>query len=285
MGDLTIRDLKAALVERLFSNPAYKLSTEWTTAQWLQALVGEVGEFANINKKVDRGDLTPLEAMPKLEKELADILAYTLLLSDQLGINAAEVSINKFNEISDRIECPVKLADYEVRVPDLVSARRGKTMQEGMTKEEALEWCHVNLSAWADSDCSDLDTPEGWNWREFGPKPVLCKAAYLNRALGNEVMITYAEWAKTPLQEKDVGSHYRFSHQQKITEEDMERGYVVVKMDPYRVCKLYGVGGGAREHLIKKALRGAGKGHTELELINELKSCLKRWEEMHNEDN
>lgn len=31
--------------------------SDWSPAQWLQALVGEVGEFANLRKKYERGDI------------------------------------------------------------------------------------------------------------------------------------------------------------------------------------------------------------------------------------
>ena len=78
----------------------------------------------------------------------------------------------------------------------------------------------------------------------------------------------------------DPGSHYRYTYRQKVTDGDLARGYVSVKMDPYRVCDIYKVGGGPREHIAKKALRGCSKGHTELELIAELQSCLDRWREM-----
>lgn len=32
--------------------------SDWTPAQWLQAVMGELGEFANVRKKFERGDLT-----------------------------------------------------------------------------------------------------------------------------------------------------------------------------------------------------------------------------------
>jgi hypothetical protein len=70
---------------------------------------------------------------------------------------------------------------------------------------------------------------------------------------------------------EDKGAHYRF----------MFKG---VKFDPYRICKMYGVGGGPREHMLKKILRGSGKGHTEDDLIKELQCCLDRWKEMIKED-
>jgi hypothetical protein len=51
------------------------------------ALAGEVGEFANISKKIRRGDLTLDEARMALASELADIFIYTLKLSGQLGVD------------------------------------------------------------------------------------------------------------------------------------------------------------------------------------------------------
>lgn len=73
------------------------------------------------------------------------------------------------------------------------------------------------------------------------------------------------------IKDDDIGKHYRHEY----------RG---IKFDPYRVCWLYGIKGGPREHIVKKALRGTDKGHTELELINELQACLDRWREMVEED-
>ena len=82
----------------------------------------------------------------------------------------------------------------------------------------------------------------------------------------------------------DVGGHYRYSYTHKLTKEEIFIEQVTFKLDPYRICAVYQLGGGPREHIVKKALRGADKGHTELELIAELRSCLDRWEEMINEE-
>jgi hypothetical protein len=70
---------------------------------------------------------------------------------------------------------------------------------------------------------------------------------------------------------EDMGKHYRYS-------------YKGIKLDPYRVCLLYNVGGGPREHILKKCLRGTTKGHTERQVIDEIQSCLDRWKEMVAED-
>ena len=60
--------------------------------------------------------------------------------------------------------------------------------------------------------------------------------------------------------------------------------YKGIRFDPYRVCKIYNINGGPREHIVKKALRGCDKGHSELDLIKEIRACLDRWEEMVRED-
>lgn len=70
----------------------------------------------------------------------------------------------------------------------------------------------------------------------------------------------------------DKGSHYRYM-------------YNGVKIDPYRVCKIYGIKGGPHEHMTKKLLRGEDKGHSVEDLIKELQCCLDRWKEMIKEDN
>lgn len=64
------------------------------------ALAGEVGEFANVTKKVVRGDFTLENAKPELSAELADIFIYVLKLTDQLGIDLEAAFRNKlaYNE-------------------------------------------------------------------------------------------------------------------------------------------------------------------------------------------
>lgn len=51
------------------------------------ALTGEVGELANIVKKIARGDFTLEARKPELASELADIFVYVLKLAGQLGID------------------------------------------------------------------------------------------------------------------------------------------------------------------------------------------------------
>lgn len=108
---LTFTELRQANVRRLpqfknskgeFTHPNPDAS-DWTPAQWLQALVGEVGEYANLMKKVERGDITFEEAKNSIEDELADIQTYLDLLALRLNIDLGVATVKKFNEVSVRV--------------------------------------------------------------------------------------------------------------------------------------------------------------------------------------
>lgn len=94
--------------------------SDWTPAQWLQAVVGELGEYANLRKKYERGDLTAGEFELQAGKELADVQTYLDILAQRCldtseaahatGIDLGQVTIDKFNEISIRVGSSVRLA-------------------------------------------------------------------------------------------------------------------------------------------------------------------------------
>lgn len=108
---LTFNTLRDGNIARLpeFKNkhgePAHSKpdGSDWSPAQWLQAVVGELGEYANLRKKVIRGDLTPEEAKPMLAAELADTVIYLDILAFQLGINLGEAVMDKWNRTSRRV--------------------------------------------------------------------------------------------------------------------------------------------------------------------------------------
>lgn len=58
----------------------------------------------------------------------------------------------------------------------------------------------------------------------------------------------------------------------------------MIKLDPYRVCDVYGVQGGAREQIIKKGLRWTSKGDSERKVIKEIMQACERRLEMLDED-
>ncbi len=117
MKDLTFDQLRKANIKRLpqFKNkhmqPAHSEpdGSDWSPAQWLQAVVGELGEYANLRKKFERGDIDEKEFDREAADELADVQTYLDILAFRLNINLGEAVRDKFNRVSDRIECNVKL--------------------------------------------------------------------------------------------------------------------------------------------------------------------------------
>lgn len=114
---LTFNTLRAANTARLptFKNskgePAHSMpdGSDWSPAQWLQAVTGELGEYANIRKKFERGDINEEEFMTLAKAELADVVTYLDILAFRLGIDLGKATIEKFNFISDRVKSPIKI--------------------------------------------------------------------------------------------------------------------------------------------------------------------------------
>ena len=68
------------------------------------SLVGEVGEVANIIKKVLRGDFALLSAMPAISEECADIFAYLMKMCNQMNINLEHAYLNKLKKNESRFK-------------------------------------------------------------------------------------------------------------------------------------------------------------------------------------
>ena len=123
---MTFDVLREANIARLptFKNARGELAhdradgTDWSANDWMTAVTGEVGEAANILKKIRRGDLTLDEARPALAKELADIQCYLDLLALRVGVDLGRATFEKFNEVSERVGSSVFLnaLDHEVCV-------------------------------------------------------------------------------------------------------------------------------------------------------------------------
>lgn len=96
--------LRAANLKRLTSD-TWGTAKDWSPNDWMVALVGEVGELANMLKKIRRGSAYPGMKMPTREDiagELADIQTYLDLLAARLDVDLAEATVRKFNEVSVR---------------------------------------------------------------------------------------------------------------------------------------------------------------------------------------
>lgn len=81
-----------------------------------------------------------------------------------------------------------------------------------------------------------------------------------------------------------TAKHYQKHYHVILTENDKANGHVEILLDPYRIADIYQVGGGAREQILKKALRYTDKGHSEEEVLREIISAAERRLEMLRED-
>lgn len=114
---LTFNHLRRANVLRLpqFRNRRGELShtkpdgSDWSLGDWSNAVLGELGEAANIIKKIRRGDTTLEEVRKDLADELADTQTYLDILAFQAKINLGEATISKWNEVSVRIGSPLRI--------------------------------------------------------------------------------------------------------------------------------------------------------------------------------
>ncbi len=124
MTELNLRILRQANVARLpkFKNrkgePAHSKAdgSDWALSAWANAVCGELGEAANLIKKIERGDYTLEEKREELGKELADVLTYLDILAFRAGVDLGRATIDKFNEVSRRVEAAVYLVGQEVYV-------------------------------------------------------------------------------------------------------------------------------------------------------------------------
>jgi NTP pyrophosphatase (non-canonical NTP hydrolase) len=116
---LTFNTLRQANIKRLptFKNskglPAHSEpdGSDWSPAQWLQAVTGELGEYANLRKKFERGDIDIDTFKANAAKEIADVQIYLDILAFRLGIDLGRAVKDKFNEVSVRVGSPIRIGD------------------------------------------------------------------------------------------------------------------------------------------------------------------------------
>lgn len=92
----------------------------WSTADWFLATLGELGEAANVAKKLNRyRDNIPgnketkaiLEA--KLKQEIGDTYIYLDLLAQSLGFSIEEAAVQAFNSKSEELGLQVYMPVYD----------------------------------------------------------------------------------------------------------------------------------------------------------------------------
>lgn len=94
----------------------------WSTSDWFTAVMGELGEAANVAKKLNRvrdgipgNKETKEELLEKLGGELADTYIYLDLLIQSLGLEVETCVVTTFNKKSEQIGYlpPLKLKEME----------------------------------------------------------------------------------------------------------------------------------------------------------------------------
>ena len=85
----------------------------WSLSDWFTATMGELGEAANIAKKLNRirdgipgNKETPEQLQEKLKSEIADVFIYLDLLSQSAGFKLGEVVMETFNKKSAQLDYP-----------------------------------------------------------------------------------------------------------------------------------------------------------------------------------
>jgi len=118
---LSFNTLRRANIQRLpqFKNaqgePAHAKpdGSDWSPADWITAALGELGEAANLMKKIKRGDFGQAGdasykiALEALRLEFADVVTYMDLLAYQFRFNLGEAIEYKFNNVSHRVGAAV----------------------------------------------------------------------------------------------------------------------------------------------------------------------------------
>jgi NTP pyrophosphatase (non-canonical NTP hydrolase) len=92
-------DFHRTSIER--SRTGFGSHGDWSLADWMTAVVGELGELANLLKKRRRGESILLT---DIHDEWADTFTYLMLLADALDItDPMDLVWRKFNKVSERI--------------------------------------------------------------------------------------------------------------------------------------------------------------------------------------
>lgn len=127
LDDLKFADLRRVNLARLpvFRNArgepahAHVDGSDWTLAEWTNAIAGEAGEACNLSKKMRRGDFGPASGLDyanaarHLSLELADVVVYSDIACFRTGHDLGAVVREKFNLVSDRVSCSIKLDGTE----------------------------------------------------------------------------------------------------------------------------------------------------------------------------
>lgn len=111
MRELTFDNFSNANLKRCEHPKGFNHNLKsWSTSDWVTATLGELGEAANIVKKLNRvrdsipgNKETPEQLKKMLADELADTFIYLDLLVQSLGLNMRDIVVSKFVKTSVKI--------------------------------------------------------------------------------------------------------------------------------------------------------------------------------------
>lgn len=90
--------------------------SSWSTSDWFLAILGELGEAANIAKKLNRvrdgipgNKVSTEELQAKLQQELGDVFVYLDLIAQSLGFLIGDAAVEVFNAKSQELGCPIQM--------------------------------------------------------------------------------------------------------------------------------------------------------------------------------
>jgi NTP pyrophosphatase (non-canonical NTP hydrolase) len=114
---MTFEEFSLANRERCESSKGFKHKlSDWDTSDWFLAVLGELGEAANVAKKLNRvrdgiigNKETPDQLRAKLKKELGDTFVYLDLLCQAHGFVVVDAAVDVFNAKSAEIGYPKRL--------------------------------------------------------------------------------------------------------------------------------------------------------------------------------
>jgi hypothetical protein len=149
MNTLRFDELKEANLARVgeFKNRLGRIAhaksdgSDWTLAEWTNAMAGEAGEACNYSKKIRRGDYDDdlSVGIDLLLKEIADVVIYADLVASQTGRSLSAAIIQKFNEKSDEVGSKVKLYAAPYLPPVAISQADGEAAFHGDGEDAGLD--------------------------------------------------------------------------------------------------------------------------------------------------
>ena len=101
----TLEQLETVNIARAPHFGDYKYFEKRDILFFANAMSGEAGEFANLLKKMLRGDKYDRDGITELTpeyicEELADVIIYASFIASIYGLNLPELLVKKFNDVS-----------------------------------------------------------------------------------------------------------------------------------------------------------------------------------------